>query len=124
MPIEAQVEYFREYKERLEGVMGKQRTKNHIKNTVFFISAGTNDFVITYFNLPLRRKTFTLSAYQHFIIQQISQFFQVLLLLLFFIYISLFRRSYCSCSCRGTRDVYKLGWVVISRVEELEMYMS
>ncbi|XP_022955019.1 GDSL esterase/lipase At5g45960-like [Cucurbita moschata] len=78
VPIDAQVEYFREYKERLERVMGKQRTKNHIKNTVFFISAGTNDFVITYFNLPLRRKTFTLSAYQHFIIQQISQFFQAL----------------------------------------------
>ncbi|KAL4012108.1 hypothetical protein IC575_029191 [Cucumis melo] len=76
--IAAQVEYFKEYKQRLESVLGKQRTINHIKNTVFFISAGTNDFVITYLNLPLRRKTFTLSAYQQFIIQQISQFFQAL----------------------------------------------
>ncbi|XP_038893714.1 GDSL esterase/lipase At5g45960 [Benincasa hispida] len=76
--IAAQVEYFKEYKQRLESAIGKQRTINHIKNTVFFISAATNDFVITYFNLPLRRKTFTLSAYQQFIIQQISQFFQAL----------------------------------------------
>ncbi|XP_022140097.1 GDSL esterase/lipase At5g45960-like [Momordica charantia] len=76
--ISTQVEYFKEYKQRLEAAIGKQRTKNHIKNTVFFISAGTNDFVITYFTSPLRRKTFTLSAYQQFIIQQITQFFQAL----------------------------------------------
>lgn len=79
IPIEKQLEYFRECKERMEGALGKDGIENHVKNAVFFISAGTNDFVLNYFTLPVRRKSFTLLAYQHFLIQHVKQFIQDLL---------------------------------------------
>lgn len=57
--------------------MGKQRIEEHVEKAVYFISAGTNDFVINYFGLPVRRKTYTLQAYQNFLIQHITDFIQV-----------------------------------------------
>jgi len=61
----------------MEDAVGKQRVEDHMKKAVFFISAGTNDFVLNYFALPLRRKSYTLQAYQHFLIQHITDFIQV-----------------------------------------------
>ncbi|XP_019418226.1 PREDICTED: GDSL esterase/lipase At5g45960-like [Lupinus angustifolius] len=79
IPIEKQLEYFKECKKRVEVVIGKERTENHIKKGVFFISAGTNDFVLNYFTLPIQRNRYTLLAYQHFLIQHVKQFIQNLL---------------------------------------------
>ncbi|XLR18534.1 hypothetical protein S83_046446, partial [Arachis hypogaea] len=55
--IQKQLEHFKEYKNRLERILGKQKTEDHMKNAIFFRSAGTNNFVINYFTLPIRRKT-------------------------------------------------------------------
>ncbi|XP_020230947.1 GDSL esterase/lipase At5g45960 isoform X2 [Cajanus cajan] len=78
-PTITQVEYLRECKKRMEDAVGKQRSENHVKNAVFFVSAGTNDFVLNYFALPVRRKTYTLLAYHHFLIQHVKNFLQDLL---------------------------------------------
>lgn len=78
IPIPTQVEYFRECKKKMEAVIGKQSTENHMKNAVFFMSAGTNDFALNYFTLPIRRQSYTtILAYQQFLIQHIKQFLQV-----------------------------------------------
>ncbi|RDY01683.1 GDSL esterase/lipase, partial [Mucuna pruriens] len=77
IPIEKQLEYFRECKKRMKDAMGKQIIENHVKKAVFFMSAGTNDFVLNYFGLPLRRKSYTLLEYQHLLIQRVKQFIQV-----------------------------------------------
>ena len=58
-------------------MLGKQRTENHMKNAIFFISAGTNDFVINYFTLTIRRKSYTLLAYHQFLLQHVKDFIQV-----------------------------------------------
>ncbi|THF96555.1 hypothetical protein TEA_023210 [Camellia sinensis var. sinensis] len=71
-----QMEYFREYKARLEIGIGKKRTQNLIKNAAFVISAGTNDFVINYFGPPVRRQSYTVLSYQQFLIQQLLHFIQ------------------------------------------------
>ena len=75
--IPKQLEYFKEYKRRLESAIGTKRTENHINKALFIVSAGTNDFVINYFTLPIRRKTFSVSGYQQFILQKATQFLQV-----------------------------------------------
>ncbi|TKY71786.1 GDSL esterase/lipase [Spatholobus suberectus] len=75
-PIQKQLEYFRECKKRMEDALGKQRIENHVKKAAFFISAGTNDFVLNYFALPARRKSYTLLAYQQFLIQHVKEFIQ------------------------------------------------
>nr|XP_029145352.1 GDSL esterase/lipase At5g45960 isoform X3 [Arachis hypogaea] len=71
-----QLEYFRECKKKLEVKLGKEGTKNHLEKAVFFLSAGTNDFVLNYFALPIRRKSFTILSYQQFLIQHVKQFIQ------------------------------------------------
>ncbi|KAF5473026.1 hypothetical protein F2P56_009672 [Juglans regia] len=76
IPISKQLEYFRDYKKRLESSTGKQRTKAHIKNALFVVSAGTNDFVVNYFALPTRRKSYTVSSYQQFLLQQCKELIQ------------------------------------------------
>ncbi|KAF3451403.1 hypothetical protein FNV43_RR07498 [Rhamnella rubrinervis] len=76
IPIQKQMEYFREYKKRLESAVGKQQAESHIKKAVFIVSAGTNDFVVNYFTLPIRRNNYTVSAYQQFLIQHVSDFIQ------------------------------------------------
>ncbi|KAJ0080926.1 hypothetical protein Patl1_10613 [Pistacia atlantica] len=73
-----QLEYFKEYKRRVQTTIGKQRMENHIKKAGFLISSGTNDFMVNYFSLPLRRQTFTVSAYQQFMLQTATQFIQSL----------------------------------------------
>jgi len=79
--IPTQLEYFREYKRKLEGKMGKQEMEKHIEEAMFCVSAGTNDFVINYFTIPIRRKTFTIEAYQQFVISNLKQFIQVKILI-------------------------------------------
>ncbi|KAK4259702.1 hypothetical protein QN277_006009 [Acacia crassicarpa] len=72
-----QLQYFREYKKRLEGVVGRERRENHIHKSAFLISAATNDFIF-YFLDPIRRKSFTAFTYQQFLIQQLKTFVQEL----------------------------------------------
>lgn len=76
IPIPKQLEYFKEYKKRLEGMVGKKRSEDHIKNALFFISAGTNDYVINYFSVPIRRKSYTPLTYGQFLLQHVKDFIQ------------------------------------------------
>ncbi|KAK7246406.1 hypothetical protein RIF29_41274 [Crotalaria pallida] len=76
IPIEKQMEYFKECIGKLEVVLGKQKTENHLKKAVFFLSAGTNDFVLNYFTLPVQRKSYSILAYQQFLIQHVKEFIQ------------------------------------------------
>ncbi|XP_060202615.1 GDSL esterase/lipase At5g45960-like [Lycium barbarum] len=80
IPLQKQLEYFKEYKKRLENSIGKEKTKLLISKATFIISAGTNDFAVNYFNTPFRRKTFpNVSAYQQFLLQLVQQFVQGLM---------------------------------------------
>ncbi|CAL5412293.1 unnamed protein product [Camellia sinensis] len=74
-----QLEYFKEYQARLEMVIGKKRTKNLINNALYLVSAGTNDFVINYFAMPIRRKSYSLPSYMELLLQQVQQFVQGLM---------------------------------------------
>ncbi|OMO65239.1 Lipase, GDSL [Corchorus olitorius] len=76
--IPQQVEYFREYKERVKAAIGKKNMENIINKSLFLVSCGTNDFVVNYFTLPIRRKNFSVSAYQQFILQNVKQLLQEL----------------------------------------------
>lgn len=76
--MEKQLEYFKEYKRRLENSIGKEKTKLLISKAAFIISAGTNDFAVNYFNTPFRRqKYYNVSQYQQFLMQMVQQFIQV-----------------------------------------------
>ncbi|KAL5715885.1 hypothetical protein ACHQM5_017647 [Ranunculus cassubicifolius] len=79
IPMTKQLEYFKEYKERLGQIMGNEKMESHIRNAVFFVSCGTNDFGVNYFNHPVRRTQFNVSDYQKFVIENTRKFLQGLL---------------------------------------------
>ncbi|XP_055808239.1 GDSL esterase/lipase At5g45960-like [Solanum dulcamara] len=77
--LSKQLEYFKEYQKKMEASIGKEQTQNLIKEALFLISAGTNDFVVNYNTLPIRRKNYTLIAYTDFLLQHVQLFLQELL---------------------------------------------
>lgn len=74
--IKKQLDYFKEYKTKLEHSIGKERTQSLIRKAIFITSAGTNDFIVNYYGAPIRRKTYTVSDYEQFIIQLGLEFIQ------------------------------------------------
>ncbi|KAM7525057.1 hypothetical protein LguiA_014959 [Lonicera macranthoides] len=71
-----QLEYFKEYESRIRAEIGEKRTKELIRNALFLVSAGTNDFVVNYFTFPIRRKSYSIPGYTEFLLKQIQQFMQ------------------------------------------------
>ncbi|XP_073157398.1 GDSL esterase/lipase At5g45960 [Henckelia pumila] len=76
LPLQTQLDNFKEYKTRMESSIGKEGAKNLINKALFICSAGTNDFVVNYYGLPVRRLTYTISAYQKFILHNVQLFIQ------------------------------------------------
>ncbi|GAB2298621.1 hypothetical protein Dimus_032691 [Dionaea muscipula] len=72
--VAKQVEYLREYKSRVEVVIGEEKVTQLMKKAVFFISAGTNDFVFNYFAVAVRQATFSVALYQQFLAQHVHHF--------------------------------------------------
>ncbi|KAL1829664.1 hypothetical protein ACET3Z_008076 [Daucus carota] len=77
--LSQQLEYFKEYKKRLEAGIGKERTKHVIENALFIVCAGTNDFIVNYYTIPIRRRSYDLHAYMDFLLKQVHQFMEDLL---------------------------------------------
>ncbi|XP_077229005.1 GDSL esterase/lipase At5g45960-like [Tasmannia lanceolata] len=76
MDIQKQVDCFRDYLKRMELMIGKKRTLDIIGDAIFIISAGTNDFVVNYFSLPVQRQKYTVQEYQLFLLQKLGELLQ------------------------------------------------
>ncbi|XP_031485314.1 GDSL esterase/lipase At5g45960-like [Nymphaea colorata] len=74
LPVNQQLNYMKDCLARMESAVGKARAAKIMEESIFLVSAGTNDFVISYFLFPLRRRTFNLEQYQLFIIDQLQVF--------------------------------------------------
>lgn len=77
IPIEKQLEYFKEYKIKVEMAVGKEMSKKVISKAAFLISAGTNDIVINYYGTLFRRLTFDIATYEQLLLRNVQQFIQV-----------------------------------------------
>lgn len=67
LPLSKQLEYFRQYKARLNQLVGARKAENIIKNAVAVMSMGTNDFLQNYYLEPIRPKQYTLEGYQNYL---------------------------------------------------------
>ncbi|CAN6444209.1 unnamed protein product [Victoria cruziana] len=72
--VPQQLDYMKECLMKMENRVGKARAAKIMEESIFIISAGTNDFVISYFLLPFRKQTFTLDEYQQFVLDQLRVF--------------------------------------------------
>nr|QGP73757.1 GDSL esterase/lipase [Sedum alfredii] len=80
LSLPEQLEYFREYKTRMTQKIGKKKTDELISKSVYVLSAGTNDFVVNYITLPLRRQSYSVSQFENFILQYLRQFIKALMI--------------------------------------------
>ncbi|XVF08837.1 hypothetical protein REPUB_Repub07fG0038000 [Reevesia pubescens] len=74
IPVLKQVELFKSYIEKLKGIVGEEKAKNIIGEALVIISAGINDFVFNFFDIPTRRLEFDINGYQRFLLQKLEDF--------------------------------------------------
>lgn len=62
-----QLEYFMHYKIHLRRLVGEKEAENIVRNAIFVLSMGTNDFLQNYYLEPTRSKQFTIEQYQDYL---------------------------------------------------------
>ncbi|KAG9442748.1 hypothetical protein H6P81_018602 [Aristolochia fimbriata] len=69
-----QLDLFREYIKKLKQVTGEEGAQSIISDSLYIVSGGSNDMVITYFGTTLRRWDYDIPSYVHLLIQSASSF--------------------------------------------------
>ncbi|KAM0857076.1 hypothetical protein ACQ4PT_048713 [Festuca glaucescens] len=68
IPLSQQLEYFKEYKERLKLAKGDALADEIIAEALYVFSIGTNDFMVNYFFMPLRPAEYTPEEYVAYLV--------------------------------------------------------
>ncbi|RWW83305.1 hypothetical protein BHE74_00008198 [Ensete ventricosum] len=75
IPIWQEVEYFKEYRRRLGRYVGKARAVHIIREAVYIISIGTNDFLENYYSYVTGRfREFKVEEFEDFLIDRAADF--------------------------------------------------
>ncbi|KAK9999088.1 hypothetical protein SO802_018691 [Lithocarpus litseifolius] len=77
IPVMKQIDYFKNYMERLKGFVGNDEAMKIINGSLVLISAGTNDFILNFYDIPSRRLEFTIDEYQDFLLEGMKNFVKV-----------------------------------------------
>lgn len=72
MPMSRQLVMFRSYLRRLSEMTGEEEAARIVGNALMFISAGTNDFLLNYYDIPTRKGTLNMSEYQDFVLRKVE----------------------------------------------------
>ncbi|KAL5576643.1 hypothetical protein UlMin_018342 [Ulmus minor] len=76
LPLSEQLRYFLHYKVKLGRMVGPERAESIIKNAIFVISMGTNDFLQNYYLDPTRPSQYNLEQYQYFLVSRMAHHIQ------------------------------------------------
>ncbi|KAI3410809.1 Lipase_GDSL domain-containing protein, partial [Psidium guajava] len=68
IPMSKQLEYLKKYIQRLNKIAGEEEAKKILRGALVIISAGTNDFIFNFYDIPTRRIQFNISGYQDFLL--------------------------------------------------------
>ncbi|EOA29359.1 hypothetical protein CARUB_v10025645mg [Capsella rubella] len=75
IPVSEQPNMFKSYIVRLKGIVGDKKAMEIINNAFVLVSAGANDFILNYYDIPTRSLEFPLiSSYQDFVLQRLENF--------------------------------------------------
>lgn len=74
MPLWKEVGYYKEYQIRLRSYLGKEKANEILREALYVISIGTNDFLENYYLLPHRRLQFTVKEYEKFLVGIAEEF--------------------------------------------------
>lgn len=67
MPLRQELEYYKEYQNRLRSYLGNETADEVLREALYLISIGTNDFLENYYLLPHRSSQFSVEDYQKFL---------------------------------------------------------
>ncbi|XP_051125249.1 GDSL esterase/lipase At4g26790 [Andrographis paniculata] len=68
VPLWKEVEFYKEYQSRLTNYLGNKKAKRIVREALYLISIGTNDFLENYYLLPHRSLEFSVEDYQKFLV--------------------------------------------------------
>uniref|UniRef100_A0A0D3GJ11 GDSL esterase/lipase n=1 Tax=Oryza barthii TaxID=65489 RepID=A0A0D3GJ11_9ORYZ len=75
IPLWKEVEYFKEYQRRLRRHAGRAAARRIVRDALYVVSIGTNDFLENYFLLVTGRfKQFTVGEFEDFLVAQAAGF--------------------------------------------------
>ncbi|XP_076927204.1 GDSL esterase/lipase EXL3-like, partial [Bidens hawaiensis] len=76
LSFEEQLEQFKEYIEKLKGIVGEERTQFILANSLYLVVAGSDDLANTYFTIGLRRLQYDIPSYADLMVSSASNFIQ------------------------------------------------
>ncbi|KAL6975656.1 hypothetical protein U1Q18_024451 [Sarracenia purpurea var. burkii] len=68
IPLWKELEYYKEYQKKLRAHLGDKKADDTLREALYIMSIGTNDFLENYYTLPNRRSQFTVDQYQAFLV--------------------------------------------------------
>ncbi|XP_075098463.1 GDSL esterase/lipase At2g24560-like [Nicotiana tabacum] len=74
IPMRKQLDYFKEYLKKIKEVVGEREAERIVNGALVIVSAGTNDFIFNFYDIPKRRLQFSLSKYQDFLLDKLQNF--------------------------------------------------
>ncbi|CAL0307716.1 unnamed protein product [Lupinus luteus] len=79
IPVSKQIENFKDYVEKMKGIVGEDKAKQVLGEALVIVSAGSNDVIIDFYNLPTRKLVFNISGYHDFLQNNLQTYIQILL---------------------------------------------
>ncbi|ONK55848.1 uncharacterized protein A4U43_C10F1590 [Asparagus officinalis] len=74
--IQHQLELFKDYKQKLEAVTEPERAEMIIRESLYFVCSGSNDYANNYFGGTLRSAEYDIPSYTSFLVDSASSFIQ------------------------------------------------
>ncbi|CAK9314602.1 unnamed protein product [Citrullus colocynthis] len=74
IPVLKQIDLFENYIQRLERIVGKEEAKKILNGALTVVSAGTNDFLFNFYDIPSRSLEYNISGYQAFVQNRLQSF--------------------------------------------------
>ncbi|XP_037493692.1 GDSL esterase/lipase At2g42990 [Jatropha curcas] len=74
IPLWKELDYYKDYQNKLRAYIGKQKADTIIREALYLMSLGTNDFLENYYTFPTRRSQFTIKQYEDFLVRIAGNF--------------------------------------------------
>ncbi|XP_022727893.1 GDSL esterase/lipase At2g04570-like [Durio zibethinus] len=68
IPLWKELEYYKDYQTKLRANLGDRKANDIIREALYIISIGTNDFVENYYAIPGRSSEYTIREYENFLV--------------------------------------------------------
>ncbi|KAK8289785.1 hypothetical protein V6Z12_D07G215600, partial [Gossypium hirsutum] len=68
IPLWKELEYYKEYQGKLRSYVGENKANEILREALYLMSLGTNDFLENYYVFPTRKSQFSVRQYQDFLL--------------------------------------------------------